>query len=392
LLILNTCAVTAGAVRKSRQLIRKAHSRNPKAKLVVSGCYATLNNDEAEGINGVDLVISNQHKDALVDLTLEHLQLETMPALSTQPGENALFSRGRQRAFIKVQDGCRYRCTFCIVTKARGDEKSRPIKDIVDEVNVIGASGISEIVISGVHLGGYGSDIDTDLFNLVHALLSDTDMPRIRMGSLEPWDLPENFFSLFTNARLMPHMHLPIQSGSDTVLRRMARRCKTTEFRDLVRRARAEITGINITSDIIVGFPGETEEEWQQSLEFIEEIAFGNLHIFSYSKRDGTKAATLENQVDGATKKIRSKVLHTLAGSMQQASLSALIGSKQSILWEDAKKMNAKGEVEIFGYTPHYHRVKTNTSAQNNLTNTTTSSRILMMQDNMLVTQVHETN
>ncbi|ORU89760.1 MAG: tRNA (N(6)-L-threonylcarbamoyladenosine(37)-C(2))-methylthiotransferase MtaB [Cycloclasticus sp. symbiont of Poecilosclerida sp. M] len=382
-LVINTCVVTAGAVRKSRQLIRKAHSHNPKAKLVVSGCYATLNKAETEGIEGVDLLINNQQKDKLVELTLQNIDTSIMPALSTQSGENTLFSRGRQRAFIKVQDGCRYRCSFCIVTKARGDEKSRKIKEIVNEVNAIHASGISEIIISGVHLGGYGSDIDSNLHQLVSALLEHTDMPRIRMGSLEPWDLPENFFQLFTNKRLMPHMHLPIQSGSNTVLRRMARRCKTEEFRSLVQQARAEITGLNVTSDIIVGFPGETKDEWQQTLDFVEEMNFGDLHIFSYSKREGTKAATLPGQVDETTKKSRSKTLHALASELKLHTLKALIGSEQSILWE-GKKKNAQDSYEAFGYTPNYHRVKTPIKKDALLSNTITHSKIKSLDGSML--------
>jgi threonylcarbamoyladenosine tRNA methylthiotransferase MtaB len=224
LIVLNSCAVTRDAARKSRQSIRRIHRANPQAKLVVSGCYATLNQQEAEAEMGVDLVIGNQDKDKLVDLALSELNLDSMPAQATEPGEFSLFTRGRQRAFVKVQDGCRYRCTFCIVTVARGEEKSRPVAAVIEEINHLHRQGISEVVLTGVHLGGYGSDLDCNLAELIKAVLAQTNIPRIRLGSLEPWELSGDFFELFDNPRLMPHLHLPLQSGSDSVLRRMARR------------------------------------------------------------------------------------------------------------------------------------------------------------------------
>ena len=167
LVVLNSCAVTEDAVRKSRQLIRRIHRDNPLAKLVVSGCYASLNETEAAQLMGVDLIIGNKHKDRLVEKTLSELNLDSMPAMSTEPGEVSLFSRGRQRAFVKVQDGCRYRCTFCIVTVARGEETSRTIQEITNEINNLHSQGIKEVIITGVHLGGYGSDIGCDLAELI---------------------------------------------------------------------------------------------------------------------------------------------------------------------------------------------------------------------------------
>ncbi|MCK5479342.1 MAG: radical SAM protein, partial [Methylococcales bacterium] len=219
IVIINSCAVTSDAARKSRQLIRRIHRDNPSAKLVVSGCYATLNEDEAAQLMGVDLVISNRDKNQLVEQTLSSLNLDTMPAMSTEPGEISLFSRGRQRAFVKVQDGCRYRCTFCIVTVARGEEVSRSVQTIIDEINALHQQGINEVILTGVHLGGYGDDINSNLTDLIQAILEKTSIPRLRLGSLEPWELPVGFFDLFQNSRLMPHLHLPLQSGSDTVLR-----------------------------------------------------------------------------------------------------------------------------------------------------------------------------
>ena len=369
IVIVNSCAVTADAARKSRQLIRRIHRENPQAKLVVSGCYATINEDEAAQLLGVDLVVSNKDKNQLVEKTLSSLNLNTMPAMSTEPGETSLFSRGRQRAFIKVQDGCRYRCTFCIVTVARGEEVSRPIQVIIDEINSLHQQGINEAILTGVHLGGYGTDIDSNLSKLIQTILAKTSIPRIRLGSLEPWELPAGFFSLFQNTRLMPHLHLPLQSGSDSVLRRMARRCKTNEFIDIVEEARQSIPHFNVTTDIIVGFPGETEEEWLESYNLIKKIGFGHLHIFTYSSREGTKAATLPNPVKNEIKKQRSKQLHQLAETMKSQFIEKNNGEKFDVLWEGYKQQLDKGEQLIFGYTPNYLRVACKISADKSIEN-----------------------
>ncbi len=355
--VVNSCAVTADAARKSRQLIKRIHRDNPTAKLVVSGCYATLNAEEAAQLMGVDLVVSNKDKEQLVEQTLTALNLATMPAMSTEPGETSLFSRGRQRAFIKVQDGCRYRCTFCIVTVARGGEISRPVQTIIDEINSLHQQGINEFILTGVHLGGYGSDIESNLTELIKTILDKTSIPRLRMGSLEPWELPADFFSLFKNPRLMPHLHLPLQSGSDTVLRRMARRCKTDEFAEIVKQAREQIKGFNITTDIIVGFPGETEQEWQESFDFIKSVGFGHIHIFTYSSREGTKAAMLPEQLTNEVKKQRSKRLHVLAEEMKQQFAKENLNQEQKILWEGYKKDSGDNQSLVFGYTPNYLRV-----------------------------------
>lgn len=369
--IVNSCAVTNDAARKSRNLIRRIHRENPRAKLVVSGCYATLNADEAASLMGVDLVVSNADKDQLVSKTLSELNLGTMPVLSTDPGEISLFTRGRQRAFVKVQDGCRYRCTFCIVTVARGEEKSRPISQIIEEINELYRQGIDEVVLTGVHLGGYGSDLGYRLSDLIADVLKETPVPRLRLGSLEPWEFTDDFFNLFENPRLMPHLHLPLQSGSDSVLKRMSRRCKTDDYSAIVRRLRAQVPDINLTSDIIVGFPGETEQEWQESLKYIEKTGFGDLHIFSYSSRTGTKAAALPHPVDEPVKKQRSRELHQLAEKLKRNYLSEQVGKRFPVLWEGHSEVIDRNSKRVFGYTPNYIRVAcvidTNESIENRI-------------------------
>lgn len=384
LIVLNSCAVTQDAVRKSRQTIRRIHRENPRAKLVVSGCYATLHPDEAAQAMGVDLVVSNKDKNQLVALALAELIPDAMPTMSTEPGEVSLFSRGRQRAFVKVQDGCRYQCTFCIVTQARGAESSRPVQTVLDEINTLHQQGIQEVILTGVHLGGYGNDLNCNLSALIKAILTETDIPRLRLGSLEPWDLPDDFFHLFANPRLMPHLHLPLQSGSDSVLRRMARRCKTQQFSDIAAEIRQQIPDFNLTTDIIVGFPGETEEEWQQSYQFIEQTGFGDLHIFSYSPRSGTKAATLPNQVTNETKKQRSQQLHRLAEQMKHRYLTQNLGKTLPVLWEGQTQSIDDDQHFVLGYTPNYLRVRCKTSATESLENQIIPAKLLTISNGII--------
>jgi len=374
--VLNTCAVTGVAVRKSRQLIRRMQRLNPTAKLVVSGCYTSLPGSPPQDLSGVDLVVDNVDKDRLPEIAMRELALPVMPTLASEPGENALFERGRNRAFIKVQDGCRHRCTFCIVTRARGAERSRAIGTIVAEINREASAGIKEAVLTGVHLGGYGKDLDTDLYTLIKTVLADTDIARLRLGSLEPWDLHPSFLSLFENPKLMPHLHLPLQSGCDTVLRRMGRRCNTLEFSNLVNRSRAAVAGMSITSDIIVGFPGETAEEWRSSYAFIEALGFSHLHIFNYSPRDGTRAAELPDPVGIELKKERGRELHLLAKKMKAQFLRQQLGSTQSVLWE-----SSNGAKSCSGYTPNYLRVRSTGSAPSELKNRITPGLLVELSD-----------
>jgi threonylcarbamoyladenosine tRNA methylthiotransferase MtaB len=376
MVVINTCAVTGEAVRKSRQLIRRSQRHNPLAKLVVSGCYPSLACDGKLDIEGIDLVIHNRDKDQLAELVMRELAEDNMPLRATRPGSAALFERGRSRAFVKVQDGCRYRCTFCIVTVARGDERSRAIAAIVDEINALTDQGIKEAVLTGVHVGGYGSDIGNSLQELIGTILHDTDLPRLRLASLEPWDLPESFFELFANPRLMPHLHLPLQSGCDSVLRRMARRCKTGEYESLVSKVRAEVPDFSLTTDIIVGFPGESEDEWRQGMNFIERIGFSHIHIFTYSQRPGTKAARMPHPVPAPIKRQRGRQLHAVAAQMKTAALRNYLGRTFPILWEGSRKPPDSDRRQYSGYTPNFLRVKVLVPDRLRLDNTLRSARL----------------
>ena len=357
--VVNTCAVTTEATKKSRKLMNRMHRENPQSKIVVSGCYATLEEKDIALRSGVDLVVNNADKDLLPRKVMDTFVDNTMPLNAMEPDSSSLFLRGKQRAFIKIQDGCRYRCTFCIVTVARGQERSRNLAEIISEVNNLHQQGIQEIVLTGVHVGGYGSDIDCSLYDLVATLLRDTDIPRIRFASVEPWDLPESFFSLFENKRLMPHMHLPLQSGADTVLRRMSRRCKIGDFTALVEQARSAISGFNVTTDIIVGFPGETDDEWKLTMNNVESIGFGHIHIFSYSPRKGTKAARLDNPVEESVKKFRSSQMHSLANKLKRQFHEKHLNTTVDILWE-GQKIDDEGRSVFTGYTPNFCKVESN--------------------------------
>jgi len=386
LIVLNTCAVTSDAARKSRNLIHRFHRRNPEAKLVVSGCHASLDPEAVAQTLGVDMVVTNQDKDQLVPQVVQRLDLNSMPVMASEPGEASLFSRGRHRAFIKIQDGCRYRCTFCIVTVARGDERSRSSADIIDEINRQTEQGIKEIILTGVHVGGYGSDTDSSLYELVRSLLAETDMPRIRFASVEPWDLPEEFFTLFEDQRLMPHMHLPLQSGSDAILRRMARRCKTAEFSRLLEQARTQIPGFNVTTDIIVGFPGETEDDWRQTMDYVETTGFGHLHIFTYSPRAGTRAAGLEDQIPDSIKKQRSQELHALGEDLKKQHLLKQVDTMSEVLWERGQSRE-NGMTTFEGYTRNFSRVRTLVDSDIDLENRITQAKITCLEGNALLAE-----
>jgi threonylcarbamoyladenosine tRNA methylthiotransferase MtaB len=358
-IILNTCAVTAEATRDARNLTRRFNRANGTAEIVLTGCYATLAPGEAAALPGVRRVVGNDDK--------ERLPLLVDPAL---PVDAPLFDRepllrstphgsfGRTRGFIKVQDGCDNRCTFCVTTIARGAGRSRRLADVVAEVGAFAAAGYGEVVLTGVHLGSYGRDLGRTegLHELLAALLAHTDIPRIRLSSLEPWEIAEGFFRLWENPRLLPHLHLPLQSGSDRVLRRMARRTSRAAFRALAAEARARIPDLNLSTDLIAGFPGETDEEFAETLAYVEELAFARLHVFSYSPRPGTAAARMSGQLPRAVKRERTAQLIALGQRMSEAFHRRYEGATRPVLWEGVVGATPDG-LRWAGYTDNYIRV-----------------------------------
>jgi threonylcarbamoyladenosine tRNA methylthiotransferase MtaB len=373
LCVLNSCAVTGEAARQSRQLARKLARVNPAARLLVTGCYATLEGATTAQLPNVSLVVGNTRKDELLRIIDESANLQICKSRFTQSAIRNPQSVTRTRAFVKVQDGCRNRCTFCIVTVARGDERSRPIAEVVAEVNALHAEGYQEAVLTGVHLGGYGSDLGATLHSLVAALLAETAIPRLRLSSLEPFDLAPDFFDLWgeSNGRLMSHLHLPAQSGSDAVLRRMARRNRVADFEALVAAARRRIPGLTVTTDLIAGFPGETESDFADTVAFARRVGFVHIHVFSYSAREGTAAARFSGQTPEAERKQRVRVLAELDRELGRAVRRGFLGQTRPVLWEapDAGLHAADGQQIWAGLTDNYLRVAMTTAADLDLHN-----------------------
>ena len=357
-IIVNTCAVTHNAARSSRHLIRDLNRANPSAAVTVTGCYAQIAPDEIAVLPGVGRVVDNLGKDNLV----ETLTGQAVEPFDIEPiaREDRLGALGRTRAFVKVQDGCDNICTFCVTTVARGRGRSRPLDDIIAEINNLHAAGYQEVVLTGVQLGSYGHDFDDHegLIHLVATILADTDIPRLRLSSLEPWDLSDEFFELWANPRLCRHLHLPLQSGCDATLKRMLRRTNQKNYRGLVRSAREHVPNIKITTDVIVGFPGETAEEFAASETFIHEMDFAGLHVFRYSKRPGTAAARMRGHIPDEVKRERSSRLLAYSDTAERHYAERFAGQSLSVLWEQVTGATEAGFINV-GYTDNYIRVHT---------------------------------
>lgn len=382
--VVNTCAVTHEATRKSRKLVGSLHRKNPKAKIVVTGCFATLDAQKSAELEGVDLVVSNRDKDSLVQTIGQKIVLDNAPSRWSRPGKTNLVQldhNPKTRRFIKVQDGCRNQCSFCIVTSLRGEEKSRTEDDIVEEIDLAYAMGQKEVVLTGVHLGGYGHDLGTTLSDLVRNILNRTKIPRLRLSSLEPWDLPKDFATLWQSPRLMPHLHLPLQSGCDATLKRMARRCMVKSYKKLVDSIRANVPDVSITTDLIVGFPGETDEEWNQTMATVESIGFSDMHIFTYSPREGTKAASLPDKVPHDVAKKRSKAMHAMANDMKQAFLKKNLDTMRSVLWEK-QTVDQDGFSILSGYSDNYFRARRRVKSSSDFRGTVEGLRVKSYSDN----------
>ncbi len=358
--IINTCAVTQQAAKDARKMTRRFHRENADAEIILTGCYATVAPEEAAQLTGVGRIVTNQDKDQLVAMIDPKAQIN-LPVHDREPilREFLAASKGNTRAFVKVQDGCDNRCTFCVTTIARGPGRSRRMGDVIKEIQSLAAAGYKEVVLTGVHLGSFGRDIDrrTTLGDLTAAILRYTDIARLRLSSLEPWDIPANFFELWENPRLLPHLHIPLQSGSDRILRRMARRTTQDSFRDLVAQARANIQDLAISTDLIVGFPGESEAEFQESLDFVSEIEFSRLHVFPYSRRPGTAATKMEGQVLPQVKKERSRRLIELGRQLSFTYHQQYDNRTATVLWETTTGSD-NHEMQWMGYTTNYIRVK----------------------------------
>ncbi len=365
LVVVNTCAVTTEAASDSRQKIRQAQKAG-QASIIVTGCWATLEPEAAQNMPAVRRVVSNPHKSNLVsevlDLSARDFDLEPLARLPL-PGIHR-----RTRAFIKVQEGCDNFCTFCITRLLRGKSTSTPVKEVLQDIRSALEGGTQEIVLTGIQLGAWGQDFDppSSLEWLVRKILAETEVSRLRLSSLEPWNLNEPFFSLWENPRLCRHLHLPLQSGCEATLKRMGRNITPAAYDALVGLARQVSPQIAITTDLIVGFPGETAEEFAENLAFVKEINFAAGHVFHYSVRPGTPAARLPSQVPGPLCKERSAELRKIIHSSSQHYQQSFVGKTLPVLWESAKAQPGYGW-RLEGHSDNYLRIIT--SSERNLWN-----------------------
>lgn len=351
--VVNTCTVTHIGDKKSRQLIRRARRANPKAFIVATGCYAQVAPEEVEAV-GVDLVVGTRGREHLAELVDERLGKRDGPRRAVQEFDAACafeelpISRtaGRARAYIKVQEGCRDFCTYCIVPYARGPLRSRPAERVLEEAARLTANGYVEIVLTGTHLGAWGRDLPGApyLAELVARVAEVPGLLRLRLSSIEPLEITPALIDLMaSSAVICPHLHIPLQSGDDEILRRMGRRYTTREYALLVEHARSRIRDLAVTTDVMVGFPGETEEQFARSLAFVRRTAFSGLHVFKYSPRRGTPAATFSGQVPAKVKEKRSDVMLALDAELRREFASRYAGRTVEVLVEECVDGRAEG-------------------------------------------------
>ncbi len=337
LIVVNTCAVTSQAASDSRQKIRQAARMAPNARIIGTGCWSTLEPEETLSLADQVQVVTNGEKDLLAAhfLGIDPADMDRTPIeREVLPG-----AHHRIRAFIKVQDGCDAHCTFCVTRIARGKSRSEPLEQIIADIQSALDGGTQEIVLSGVQLGSWGRHLPSsvNLAYLVQNLLRETDIPRLRFSSIEPWDMDEEFFNLFSDRRICRHLHIALQSGSSSTLKRMGRNISPGEFRQKLENARKIDPLFSITTDIITGFPAETESEFEESLEFITEAGFSGGHVFPYSARSGTPAAVMPGQVQSKLRKTRAAIVRDILSQSACQYRQQLIGRRGQVLWETSK-------------------------------------------------------
>ena len=390
--VINTCSVTNMADRKSRQMLHKAKKNNPDSIVVAAGCYVQTSEKEVLNDLSVDIVIGNDRKHDLVRL-LEEYSLDSVNDTVDDINDGKhdfeeLFidqTKEHTRAFIKVQDGCNQFCSYCIIPYARGRVRSRRFENVIAEVERLAANGFKEVVLTGIHLSSYGVDFEeaTGLLELIQAVNAVKGIERIRLGSLEPKIVTEHFASELSKLdKICPHFHLSLQSGCDATLKRMNRKYTTKEYERGCELLRKYFVHPAITTDVIVGFPGETEEEFEQTEAYLEHIHFYEMHIFKYSKRKGTRAAVMPDQIDEQIKAVRSEKLIALGHDMSKEFRKFYIGKNEEVLFEEKAVI---GDKEYFvGYTKEYVKVAKKTDE--NLENQIVSGRVSgMLTDEILL-------
>jgi len=354
--VINTCTVTRMAAQKSRAAARRARGNAPQARLLVTGCHAEV---APQDFPTADWVVGNEQKAQIPTQVLAGGMIAPASTESVSPpphdSEPARFPAmlGRTRAFVKIQDGCDLRCTFCLTCIARGPSRSRPLQHILDEVRRWVADGVQEVVLTGVHVGDYGRDTGTDLGQLVRRLLQETDVPRLRLSSLEPWNFRAEWLRLWEDRRLCRHLHISLQSGSDRMLKLMRRAYTAEKFAEKVEMARRLVPDMAVTTDLIVGFPGETEADFAESVQFVRAMRFARAHVFPFSRRPGTAAAEMPDQVPHRIKQARAAALRAITDESGCLFRKRLLGHTLPILWEQVDRQTG----EWSGLTDNYVRV-----------------------------------
>jgi threonylcarbamoyladenosine tRNA methylthiotransferase MtaB len=326
--VLNTCSVTHVADRKSRHLLRLARRRNPAARLIALGCYAHRAPEELAEIEGVELVLGNDRKMNLLNLLMDSTSQRQAPIPPSGP-----HAVRRTRAFLKIQDGCKNFCAYCIVPYVRRREQNVAVDSIIAQIKGFVANSYREVVLTGTEIGAYKSN-DVNLAGLIRRILAETPLPRLRLSSLQPHQISPELIELWRDARLCPHFHLSLQSGSDVVLKRMKRRYTIADYRNAVRLIRDVVTDAAITTDVIVGFPGETNAEFKETYNFCREMKFARIHVFPFSPRPGTAAATMPQQISDALKKERSNQMLALSKESVKIFQQRFMGKTMDVLWE----------------------------------------------------------
>ena len=362
--IVNTCTVTNVADRKSRQMLRRAKEINKDATLVACGCYAQVAKDELKKIPEIDLIIGNNEKNDIIQIVENHISQkgaedlvsDVMYKLDYVELGTTTYTE-KTRAVIKVQDGCDRFCSYCLIPYARGHIRSRKIENVIEEIKKVVEEGINEVVITGIHIASYGRDFKGEnigLIDLLEEINKIQGLHRIRLGSIEPTIVTDEFVERLSKLdKICDHFHLSLQSGCTETLKRMNRRYTTEEFKAVTKRLRAKFPNAALTTDIIVGFPGETDDEFNTTYEFLKEIAFYKMHIFKYSQRKGTKAAVMPNQVDGKIKEERSKKLIELSNENEYNYNKKYIGKQVEVLFEEREGEYLKGHTTNYIVVKH---------------------------------------
>ncbi|MGD9030285.1 MAG: tRNA (N(6)-L-threonylcarbamoyladenosine(37)-C(2))-methylthiotransferase MtaB [Anaerolineae bacterium] len=372
--VVNTCAVTAQAERKTRHRVRSLHRQNPDAHIAVVGCYPTLRPEMSASLPGVVWAIPNAQKAGIARI-LGATSQETVPPPRALPQLPI-----RARAFIKAQDGCDNHCTYCVIRLLRGPSRSRSVADITAEVRaLVEEAGCQEAVLTGASIGAYGRDLGLSggLRTLVETLLVKTDLARLRLSSLEPWDIDRAFFELWIDPRLCRQIHLPLQAGCDATLRRMGRPITTAEFAHLVEAAHAAIPDVAVTTDVLVGFPGEDDDAFRESYEFVKRMGFAKLHVFPYSPRPGTPATKLPHQVPHQVRSERARRMRDLGVLQRRRFVARFLGRELAVLWE---RQGSDGRWT--GWTDNY--IQVSVWAEDDLRGRVTQARLLALENDHL--------